>query len=1475
MIQLAILVLRSATQWAIHWGIYWAILVVSILAFSQVQSALADDWPMWRADPARSAATTNPLPTEWNTQWSRRFQPRAQAWDDPLNLDLMTYDRVFEPIVYNGLVCIGFNDQDKLVALDIKTGESVWTYYTEGPVRLPPVGYDGRIYFGSDDGFLYCVNAVDGSLVWKFRGAPNSQHALGNKRLTSAWPARGGPVVYDGDVYFAASIWPFMGTFIYSLDATTGEVNWTNDSTGSQYIKQPHSAPSFAGVAPQGAIVATDDYLVVPGGRSVPAVFDRRTGELKYFEINAGGKGTGGSFVTADDRHYFVHTREKGTRAFNLKTGLKTAFTPNEPVIFDGTLYSAETDGQRGVVRAYDISSDDNLDRKPLWELEVAGGDELILAGHKLVAASGHQLTIIDVHGDVPSVLKSIEIDALADGESIARLLVADQRVVVVGDKGTIATLGDLKKAHRQSPSKSIDNAAVIAVDGPRTEAGESNAIPLLQHGQHEGYAFWFGEANSPHLAGLIADSPFVQLAVVDHSEQRVHDLRVSLDERRLLGKVTGHVGTPQDFRAPSYVAHMIFTTPKVVADPHATTAMWNSVRPYGGTLTVVGADAEQRQAIAKQLTDLQLEQAKITTVNDLVVATRQGALPGSSDWTHQHGDIANTVKSDDKRVKLPLGILWFGGSSNMDVLPRHGHGPPEQVVGGRLMIQGMNSLSARDVYTGRVLWKREFKDLGTYDVFYDATYENTPLNPKYNQVHIPGANGRGTNYVVTEDRVYLLIGATCLMIDPVSGKDVGKIEMPTEEDGSQPEWGFIGVYEDMLLGGVGFANYREQHELEFAGDKELKRNRAGFGSKSFDRAASRGLIAFDRHSGKQRWRIDANHSFWHNGIVAGGGRLYCLDRNPAPVEEALRRRGLSPPDSYRIACFDAADGSLKWEVREAIFGTWLGYSQEHDLLLQAGAQGSDRLYAETGQGMRVYKAATGALHWKKDNLKYSGPCILHNDLIITNANSYSPSAGAFYIATGDQRMVRHPLTGELIPWKMTRAYGCNNIIASENLLTFRSGAAGYYDLTCDSGTGNLGGFKSGCTSNLVVANGVLNAPDYTRTCSCSYQNQTSLALVHMPDVEVWSVNALAATESVESTDDRDGFVENVGINFGAAGDRHDKNGTLWLEFPAKAGTSPPLRVRYNDDAKVYSQHASTRSGDPLAWVSSSGIQNIRELTIDLNLHEVVDLAKGISVAHPDDDAEEGADGDVSLGSSDLELTTDGDTQTIGLRFTDVPFPANSADRIKAAYLQFTVDESSDQSTSLWISGELTADAERFVSASHDVSSRDRTNAQVNWSPPAWKKVGAAGEAQRTPDLAGIVKEIVSQPDWKPGNAMAFIIGGEGKRTAVAGRAEGKGAARLVIIADVPNVSADNDEAAVAYTAELIFAAPRDAKQPLEFTVGDQQNARSMQRVVVSPEDPSAKILRVPCMTRGRQMRFVFDAKNSQAVLCGIKLKRE
>src|SRR5262249_35102963 len=160
-----------------------------------------------------------------------------------------------------------------------------WRFHADGPVRFAPALWEGKVYFASDDGHLYCLDAERGQLLWRFRGGPSERKVLGNERLINTWPARGAPVVHDGKVYFAAGIWPFMGIFLHALDARTGQVVWTNDGDGSIYIKQPHNADSFAGVAPQGHLVVGGDRLLIPGGRSVPACYDLKTGKLLRYQL--------------------------------------------------------------------------------------------------------------------------------------------------------------------------------------------------------------------------------------------------------------------------------------------------------------------------------------------------------------------------------------------------------------------------------------------------------------------------------------------------------------------------------------------------------------------------------------------------------------------------------------------------------------------------------------------------------------------------------------------------------------------------------------------------------------------------------------------------------------------------------------------------------------------------------------------------------------------------------------------------------------------------------------------------------------------------------------------------------------------------------------------------------------------------------------------------------------------------------------
>lgn len=1169
-------------------------LAAGLVGYAPMNQAVAADWPMWRFDAGRTAATDEELPERPRLEWERQYTPREQVWDDPLNHDLMSYDRVFEPVVTGDRLIFGFNDSDKVLAVDLNTGAEAWRFHTGGPVRLAPACWKGKVYFTSDDGSLYCVSAKEGRLIWSFQGAPSARKALGNMRMVSAWPARGGVVAKEGRVYFAASIWPFMGTFVYALDAETGKVVWLNDGTGADFIKQPHSAPSFAGVAPQGALVVSGETLLVPGGRSVPAAFDLKTGALKYFHLNEGGKGNGGSFVAAGAKYYYVHTRERGVRVYDLNTGVAGTSTMNEPVITEERTFDAAISEKNGpVVRELGTGE------KVYWEVAADGTGDLIKAGGKLYAAGKDSLCAISLpkeKGDKPGIVWTLPVKG-----SIQRLLAANGKLVAVTAEGGIQVYGT---------GKVIGKIAEMASVPPVVDEARSKEVREVLAGLDDraGFGLVFGADDEELVNALLAESE-MQITVVDPDAERVARLRQVYDERGVYGRrVTFHAGDPASFQAPPYVAPLIWVTEKmspVVEDREQLRAAFASLRPYGGILKLEHK-ADAARSWERRLDLAALEGAEIEMSGERVTIKRAGALPGAADWTHQYGDIANTVKSNDRRVRAPLGVLWFGGSSNLDVLPRHGHGPPEQVVGGRLFIEGMNSISARDVYTGRVIWKHDFDDLGTFGIYYNETYADTPLSTEYNQKHIPGANGRGTNYVATADAVYVAVQGECHVLDSRTGNLIRKIALREKrEDAAQ--WGFIGVYENLLIGGDDFAHF----SLKLGGAKSRAE------STIEDYSASDGLAVFDRHDGRLLWRVRARHSFLHNGIVAGNGRIYCLDKLTAHAEGILKRRGADMPKDYRIIALDARTGEQVWARETQVFGTWLGYAADHDLLLQAGAKASDRLATEVGEGMVAYSGSDGKVKWQDLKRGYTGPCILHNEILFTGANSYTSSGGAFNLLTGEPHLVENPLTGKKEPWRLNRTYGCNTIIASEHLLTYRSGAAGFYDLETMSGTGNLGGFKSGCTSNLVVANGVLNAPDYTRTCSCAYQNQTSLALIYMPDVEMW-------TYSQFGLDGKQGDrILRAGINFGAPGNRRSSDGTLWLEHPhAGIGNAPQMGVEGLAETAAYFYRHSAQvgaGGDGHAWVGASGLIGEGEIVITPSLRRPL-LVKPVKKSSDDDD---------------------------------------------------------------------------------------------------------------------------------------------------------------------------------------------------------------------------------------------------------------
>lgn len=204
-------------------------------------------------------------------------------------------------------------------------------------------------------------------------------------------------------------------------------------------------------------------------------------------------------------------------------------------------------------------------------------------------------------------------------------------------------------------------------------------------------------------------------------------------------------------------------------------------------------------------------------------------------------------------------------------------------------------------------------------------------------------------------------------------------------------------------------------------------------------------------------------------------------------------------------------------------------------------------------------------------------------------------------------------------------------------------------------------------------------------------------------------------------------------------------------------------------------------------------------------------------VAASADDAEENAAGRVVTSSSDLELTTDGGAaQTVGLRFARLAVPRGAT--VLSAAVQFKTDEATAQATALTVRAQASVSAAAFAATAKNLSLRPRTAAWVRWSPTAWPTVGGAGAAQRTPNLALLVQEVVTRPDWTSGNALVLIITGTGKRVAEAFDGDPAGAPVLQVVYAEP-APPPNRAPVVAAGADLALTLPETA--PLAMGVTD------------------------------------------------------
>ena len=166
------------------------------------------DWPTYRHDNLRSGTSQTVIRGKLAQAWSTQLDGRLSALTEAENKILVA--RI---------------DAHEVVALKADTGAVTWRFTAGGRVDSPPSIRDGRAYFGSADGWVYCVRVSDGVLAWRFRAAPVDRRLMAYEQLESVWPIHGSVLIKEGSVYFVAGRSNFLdgGMRWFALDALTGK----------------------------------------------------------------------------------------------------------------------------------------------------------------------------------------------------------------------------------------------------------------------------------------------------------------------------------------------------------------------------------------------------------------------------------------------------------------------------------------------------------------------------------------------------------------------------------------------------------------------------------------------------------------------------------------------------------------------------------------------------------------------------------------------------------------------------------------------------------------------------------------------------------------------------------------------------------------------------------------------------------------------------------------------------------------------------------------------------------------------------------------------------------------------------------------------------------------------------------------------------------------------------------------------------
>jgi len=447
-------------------------------------------------------------------------------------------------------------------------------------------------------------------------------------------------------------------------------------------------------------------------------------------------------------------------------------------------------------------------------------------------------------------------------------------------------------------------------------------------------------------------------------------------------------------------------------------------------------------------------------------------------------------------------------------------------------------------------------------------------------------ANGR--LYVSTVD------GKECLRLAARTGEKVQTYVPPADND--QPAgWAWIARDDNLLYGS----------RAEW--DAARRRPHA---------QRSEAVFALSVASGKPVW-IYHGQGIDHNGIAISDGRVFLLDRRlttaereeamAATVEDlsvsdrpAVDRRGKPiPPDLRKLVALDAASGTVLWQKPLNVTDVTLDdvvvlgksgvacMARDGAVVVHGvGSLGHPHREFLRGEFARralyAFDAASGRYLWGGRKGYRKRPVIVGDDVY---AEPF-----AWHLKTGRDKTVANPLSGRPQRLDFHRGYiGCGHLVSSGAAVFGAKGGIACWNLDDPGGFAPFSGMALACGLCATPAGGIFVIPEGRSGCTCDTPIYTSIALYPDRQRGGWGLGFTGGRAEAVSLP-----VKHLAVNLGAPGFRRDRQGNLWIPYPARvdAGILGDWLPTYQHDPSMCYQLPEWHTkiaGTDAPWIYTSG----------------------------------------------------------------------------------------------------------------------------------------------------------------------------------------------------------------------------------------------------------------------------------------------